>query len=83
MDRFIVQKLPRNRRYNKYLKSNMDRFIDFAYFEFPQPAEFKIQYRQIYRADYNVIIGKRSKFKIQYGQIYSYTRVVVSVLSYI
>ena len=45
MDRFIVQKLPRNRRYNKYLKSNMDRFIDFAYFEFPQPAEFKIQYR--------------------------------------
>ena len=44
MDRFIVQKLPRNRRYNKYLKSNMDRFIDFAYFEFPQPAEFKIQY---------------------------------------
>ena len=33
---------------------------------------FKIQYGQIYRADYNVIIGKRSKFKIQYGQIYSF-----------
>ena len=63
MDRFIVQKLPRNRRYNKYLKSNMDRFIDFAYFEFPQPAEFKIQYRQIYRADYNVIIGSEVNLK--------------------
>ena len=41
----------------------MDRFIDFAYFEFPQPAEFKIQYRQIYRADYNVIIGSEVNLK--------------------
>ena len=45
MDRFIEIEKAKSLLRSVYLKSNMDRFIDFAYFEFPQPAEFKIQYR--------------------------------------
>ena len=72
MDRFIVQKLPRNRRYNKYLKSNMDRFIVLYNLTATLLCHiFKIQYGQIYSLFISYKIINHFLFKIQYGQIYS------------
>ncbi len=64
-----------------YLKSNMDRFIEFPLSSSTTGRKFKIQYGQIYSK-----LRKHNDFlfflfKIQYGQIYSDTATEVNIKS--
>ena len=52
MDRFIDHIANQTSRNNKYLKSNMDRFIVNPIIPITEiSSEFKIQYGQIYRSN--------------------------------